>query len=230
MITRIAPCIRAREWLPFSLNGFSPMVTRPNFFKLERIEQEAHALRSIFPTLSKNYVPGEGDNVVAFIVGEAPGATEDVMRRPFVGKCAVLRELMDLAGLWATDSKCDPSKPANAWLTNVVKFRPPGNRNPSNAEVLAFRKLLQEEWHAVGEPRLIIPVGGIALSAIFDKPMPILKAAGRCHKVLSAYKGKSLHIWPMLHPAFGLRGGPELQKLIEQDWERLGKWREKFGE
>jgi uracil-DNA glycosylase len=204
-----------------------------NWRELERIEQEARGLQaSVFPMLSKRYVPGEGGEAqaIAFVVGEAPGAQEDIQLRPFVGKCAVLRDLMDIAGLYTQDAYEDgrdspPTAGANAWLTNVCKFRPPGNRNPSNAEVLAFRRLLQEEWHAVGAPSLIIPVGGIALSAIFGKPMSILKSAGRCHKARSAYTGAMLHIWPMVHPAFGIRGGPQMQELLEQDWERLGRWR-----
>lgn len=200
--------------------------------KLEWVEQEAHSLRSAFQSLGRVYVPGEGDNASAFIVGEAPGATEEIMRRPFVGRCAVLRDLMALASLHTTDLYEDgrdsaPTAGANVWLTNVVKFRPPNNRNPTTPEIKAFRKLLQDEWQAVGAPPLIIPVGGIALSAIFGKPMSILRAAGKCHYTRSTYTGKELHIWPMVHPSFVIRqpGNIQLQDLIEQDWERLGVWR-----
>src|ERR1700748_3193813 len=123
------------------LQGSAPMI---NWLKLNRIEEEAKNLQaSVFPSLSKNYVPGEGGNPQAFIIGEAPGATEDITRRPFTGPCAVIHELMELAGL-CTGNLADGSK-ANAWITNVCKFRPPGNRNPSNAEIKAFRGLLQDE-------------------------------------------------------------------------------------
>lgn len=198
-----------------------------DWVKLEWVEQEAHALRSVFPSLSKNYVPGEGDNARAFIIGEAPGATEDITRRPFTGKCAVLRDLMAIAGYKAERNGTVPEDgwQPNCWLTNVVKFRPPGNRNPSNAEIKAFRRLLQDEWVAVGSPSVIIPVGGIALSAVFGRAMSILRSAGRCHTMLSAYTGKPLYIWPMVHPAFGLRAGEQMQELIEQDWEKLARWR-----
>lgn len=194
--------------------------------KLEWVEQEAHSFRSAFQSLGRVYVPGEGDNASAFIVGEAPGATEEIMRRPFVGRCAVLRDLMALAGLASAPMQLNP-QPVNVWLTNVVKFRPPNNRNPTAPEIKAFRKLLQDEWQAVGAPPLIIPVGGIALSAIFGKPMSILRAAGKCHYTRSAYTGKELHVWPMVHPSFVIRqaGNIQLQDLIEQDWERLGEWR-----
>lgn len=196
-----------------------------DYVTLERIEAEARSLQAnLFPALGKVFVGGEGDNPEAFIVGEAPGAQEEIKRRPFVGPCRVVRALMELADLYSEHRSLETGAP-NAWITNVVKFKTPGNRNPSNAEVSAFRRLLQEEWHAVGSPSLIIPVGGIALSAIFGRAMPILKHAGRCHTMRSAYTGQLLYIWPMCHPAFGLRGGEQLQEAIERDWEKLGKWR-----
>jgi uracil-DNA glycosylase family 4 len=200
------------------------MASEADYRKLEQIEQEAVGLLTVFPSLSKRYVPGEGGSAEAFIIGPAPDATEDIQRRPFVGKYAVLRQLMDLADLHCSQVNYTD----NCWLTNVVKFRPAGSRNPSNAEVKAFRRLLQEEWHAVGSPSLIIPVGSIALSAIFGKLMPILKHAGRVHTMRSDYTGKLLYIWPMLHPAFALTAGSEIQALAEHDWDRLGKWRKKL--
>jgi DNA polymerase len=207
-----------------------------NWHKLEQIEYEAQSLQSIFPALSKNYVPGEGDNAEAFIIGEAPGAQEDIERRPFVGKCKVLRDLMALADLYVEGFTTNVSSglaadrqritvAPNCWLTNVVKYKTPRNRNPTNAEVRAFRRLLQDEWVAVGSPDTIITVGGIALSAVFGKSMSVLRHAGRCHTMRSGYTGKKLYIWPMLHPAFGLRGDDNLKEFIEQDWLKLGAWR-----
>jgi uracil-DNA glycosylase family 4 len=196
--------------------------------RLERIERAANEVRVMFPALSKNYVPGEGpfSGAEAFIIGEAPGAQEDIRRRPFIGASGiVLRQLMDLAGLWPTYSDCDRSKPANAWLTNVVKFRPPGNRAPLAVETDTFRELLVAEWQAVGAPTLIIPVGSVALSALFGKRMSILQAHGQHRRMRSAYTGQILNIWPMLHPAFALRAGPDIQELAESDWVRLGEWR-----
>jgi DNA polymerase len=193
---------------------------------LDRIRLAHEDLLPLFPALQgRRYVPGEGDNPQAFIIGEAPGAQEDIAGRPFVGAAGnVLRQLMDIAGLWATDSRCDPSKPANCWLTNVLKFRPPGNRNPTDVEIKAFRPLLMDEWEAVGAPSLIIPVGSVALRAVTGKPMSILRTAGKHHSYLSAKTGKQLHIWPMVHPAFGLRT-PDVQPMLEADWGNLGRWR-----
>lgn len=200
-----------------------------NWEELEAIENGWQQIRSErFPSLSRTYVPGEGDNPEAFIVGEAPGAQEDVQRRPFVGAAGVvLRQLMDLAELRAGHTIAPDVE--NCWLTNVVKFRPPRNRNPIDVEVKAARPLLRREWRAVGKPRLIIPVGGIALQAITGKRISILRAAGKCHYYAGRNTGKgapTLAVWPMVHPSYVLRNRTRrLEELIEEDWERLGVWR-----
>lgn len=202
---------------------------------LDEVEEGYQHTRDLFPRLSTRYVPGEGtyDKPEAFIIGEAPGAQEDIAKRPFIGPAGqVLRQLMELAALRTVDLYEDgrdsaPTAGANCWLTNVVKFRPAGNATPTPVEIGAFRRFLQEEWHAVGEPNLIVPVGGVALRAVTGKPISILRAAGKCHKYMSAYTGKPLYIWPMVHPSFVMRqkGNDQLQELIEKDWERLGEWR-----
>lgn len=178
--------------------------------------------------LSSVYVAGEGDNPEAFIIGEAPGAQEDAQRRPFVGPAGVaMRDLMGIAGLFATPSGCGPPYEPNCWLTNVIKFRPPRNRKPFPAEIREARPWLRREWLAVGKPQLIIPVGGTALEAVLGKPQSILRAAGKCHKAYSR-EGLELFVWPMVHPSFGIRT-PAVRPLLEADWEALAKWRKGNG-
>lgn len=197
-----------------------------DYLRMEKLEQEARALQSVLIRLGgSRYVEGEGSPVPeAFIIGEAPGAEEDVAGRPFVGAAGkVLRQLMAMAGLFATPSGGVHIE--NSWLTNVVKFRPPKNAKPTDEEIKAFRPVLLEEWVVVGKPRLIIPVGGVALQAITGKKMSILSTAGKCHKY-RARNGMELAIWPMVHPSYGMRSGNEqLQELLEQDWINLGNWR-----
>lgn len=195
-------------------------------------EQRRNFNHGAFSALSPKYVPGEGDNPEAFIIGEAPGAYEEIQRRPFVGDSGqVLRQLMDIAGLRAGHTI--PPDAENCWLTNVIKFRPPKNRTPTEPEVKAARPYLRREWKAVGSPRLIIPVGGIALWAVTGKRISILRAAGKCHWYAGKSTGKggpTLAIWPMVHPSFVLRqkpGNEQLQALIEHDWDKLRKWRQK---
>lgn len=211
-----------------------------DYEKLGDLEDANKGWRAgIATNLSDRYVSGEGEAEIpeAFIIGEAPGADEDVARRPFVGPAGqVLRQLMLLADLATDDWQSDHNRTygvANCWLTNVVKFRPlPRNRTPDWSEVSSVRHLLREEWQAVGSPRLIIPIGGVALSAILGhQRTSILRAAGKCHYYASKKTGKgtpTLAIWPMVHPSFVMRqnSGP-LQEVIEQDWIRLGQWRTK---
>lgn len=181
-----------------------------------------------FEDLSDITVLGEGDNPEAFIFGEAPGAQEEARRRPFVGPSgAVMRDLMAIAGLYATadDKRLEGLEGGpNCWLTNTVKFRPPRNRRPTPLEIKAARPWLSAEWKAVGKPRLIIPVGGVALEAITGRQQSILIAAGKCHNYRSK-EGRELFIWPMVHPSYGLRGGPQVQEMLEKDWESLAEWR-----
>jgi uracil-DNA glycosylase len=196
--------------------------------------------------LSKVYVPGEGDDPACLIVGEAPGAQEEARRRPFVGPAGiVLRELMAIANLHTKDwqrvcSECEGKgnyqnceycggRPrmyglANCWLTNVVKFRPPGNRNPTAAEIASVRKLLHVEWVAVGSPAIVVAVGSIALKAILGKKVSILRVAGKPMSIINKAQ-EPMVIWPMIHPSFALREqNKAMRPLIEKDWINFRKW------
>lgn len=177
-----------------------------------------------FEELSDVTVLGEGGNPEAFIFGEAPGAQEELLRQPFVGPSGrVMRDLMAIAGLFATPSRCGPPHEPNCWLTNTVKFRPPRNRTPTEHEIDAARPWLVKEWYAVGAPIVIIPVGAVALQALTGQKQSILLAAGKLHKYRSR-DGVDLCVWPMVHPSFGLRGGESVQALLEADWDKLADW------
>lgn len=178
--------------------------------------------------LSERYVPGEGDNVRVLLVGEAPGAQEDAALRPFVGASGrVLRDLMASVGLFTGETPHFGK--ANCWLTNVVHFRPPRNRAPTNAEVTVARSGLLHEWLAVGKPRVIVPVGSTALKAILGNNKSILKMAGKnWPRVSRTIRGLQLNYWPMIHPSYGLRQ-KNMIPLIEKDWGKFGDWLEVTG-
>lgn len=174
--------------------------------------------------MSDVYVGGEGENErpPVMIIGEAPGAEEVLRHRPFVGPAGrVLRQLMEVARVFTGYAPYFGN--ANCWLTNVVKFRPPGNRTPWPQEIGSVRSLLRTEWICIGKPRIIIPVGGVALTALVGRNVSILKHSGWLHKVLSTVDGKDLYVWPMIHPAYGLRN-KSLQPLMEEDWTVFGEW------
>jgi uracil-DNA glycosylase family 4 len=178
-----------------------------------------------YQSTSNGYVSGEGDNPRAMVIGEAPSAQEAIRGRPFVGPAGnVLRQLMHVAGLHTGTGKDIASiTNGNCWLTNTIKFRPPGNRKPTAEEVSAARPYLLREWQAIGKPRVIVLVGGTALWAITGKEQSILRAAGKMHIAKSNTDGQPLFVWPMVHPTFGLQN-PVVQPLLEQDWQKLGEW------
>lgn len=209
------------------VSSFGATVIKGSEINLESLEAirwahfELRRVQKFNDLMESNYVPGEGNFAQVMLIGEAPGAQEDVARRPFIGQAGqVLRELMLIAELYTgyTPHFGTP----NCWLTNVLKFRPPRNRNPTPQEIKIFRHLLRSEWQAIGQPRVIVPIGAIALTAVLGKPTGILAHSGKLRRETSR-SGQQLALWPMIHPSYGLRNKP-VQPLIEKDWEKFGAW------
>lgn len=157
-------------------------------------------------------VPGEGSSrPEILIVGEAPGATENTLRRPFMGASGqVLRSLIEDAA---------ELRPEQYFITNTVKYRPHGNRTPSWGEVEASLPYLRQEYAALGSPRLIVAVGGTAYTALRpDGEMEgIMVAAGEWLTI-----SPKTSLVPMIHPAYGLRNR-KIRPLLEQQWIEFGK-------
>lgn len=151
-----------------------------------------------------NLVPGEGDGTAGvMLVGEAPGASEDKQGRPFVGRAGrFLDELLGEAGL----------DRASVFVTNVVKARPPGNRDPRPAEVEHWMPVLEAQL-ALVSPRLVVPLGRHALAHF----VPGAKI-GEVHGTLVLDRDRAL--FPMYHPAAALHAVALRQTLIE-DARRL---------
>lgn len=171
------------------------------------------------------------------LVGEAPGAVENSRGRPFCGPSGtVLDHLMAQAGLalevaHRTDGThgAPGCEPANAYITNVVKYRPPHNRTPNEAEIEHAKDDLRSEWAALGGPRCIVCVGGVAHAALspFWPTLTVSYARGNFERPRDPRTGNinydaDLWIVSQFHPAFGLRGGPQRQKSMSDDWQRMG--------
>lgn len=161
-------------------------------------------------------VPGRGSfNASYFAVGEAPGATENTHGRPFVGASGrVLVQLMESAGLSAEED-------GNTWLTNMVKYRPPGNRTPTGPEIRASLPYLRMEWSAVGRPGVFIAIGSVAFQALGGGAAigSLLQRAGN---PIQLRTGQIM--WPMVHPAYALRNY-SYRSTMEKHWEDFGRWR-----
>jgi uracil-DNA glycosylase len=151
-----------------------------------------------------NMVPGEGNpEAEVMLVGEAPGASEDELGRPFVGRAGqLLDELLAEAGLARED----------VYITNVVKARPPKNRDPKPGEVLHHMPWLEAEL-ALVQPGLVVPLGRHALAHFTDGAK-----ISEVHGAELTERGRSL--FPLYHPAAALRGAG-LRETLFEDARRL---------
>ncbi|NLO74659.1 MAG: uracil-DNA glycosylase [candidate division WS1 bacterium] len=150
-------------------------------------------------------VSGEGpaDAPVMFI-GEAPGAAEDRQGRPFVGPAGqLLNQLLLGAGL----------RRPEVFITNIVKCRPPQNREPRPEEITACREYLDGQI-AILQPPLICLLGRPATQTLLDPTL----AMGRAHGRL--FEREGLSFMPIYHPAAALHN-PNMRAPLEQDFAAL---------
>jgi uracil-DNA glycosylase len=134
-------------------------------------------------------VPGEGNLLSdVLLVGEGPGAREDATGRPFVGPAGqLLGELLAAIG-WER---------ADVFITNVVKCRPPGNRDPEPAEITACSEYLDRQERAL-DPAVVVTLGRHSL----QRYLPGARIGGVHGGLRRAYSGQ--HVFPMYHPAAAL--------------------------
>ena len=151
-----------------------------------------------------NAVPGDGNPTASVMfIGEGPGEQEDKQGLPFVGRAGkLLDELLRSVNLWRQD----------VYITNVVKCRPPANRDPSEAEVLACNDYLKAQIELIN-PRVIVPLGRHALNH-FSPGAKISQARGNAVPF-----GPRL-LFPIYHPAAGLRN-PTMLSAIKSDFQKL---------
>ncbi len=143
---------------------------------------------------AKNLVFGDGNaHAPVMFVGEAPGADEDREGRPFVGVSGQLLDRMIAAiGLDRT----------GAYIANIIPWRPPGNRNPTSAEVAACLPFLRRHVELVA-PRVLVLVGGVAAGAMLERREGITRLRGRW--LTCPGLGEDLPTLAIYHPAYLLR-------------------------
>ena len=146
-----------------------------------------------------NLVPGEGTaSAPVVIVGEAPGASEDKQGRPFVGRAGkLLDQLLAEAGL----------EREQVYITNVVKARPPGNRDPRASEVAHHMPWLETQL-ALIKPALVVPLGRHALAHFSDDAK-----ISDVHGTAVTERGRTL--FAMYHPAAALHTQSLRETLFE---------------
>jgi uracil-DNA glycosylase family 4 len=161
----------------------------------------------------KNAVPGEGTPKARILfIGEAPGRSEDVKGRPFVGDAGkFLETLLAEMNLSRTD----------VFICNVLKCRPPGNRPPKPVEIQTCTPYLDRQINAIN-PRFIVTLGNFSTVYIFQKTgLPfttITNAHGKFHE--ATVLNKKITIFPTFHPAAALYS-PKYKQEIINDFKLL---------
>lgn len=156
-----------------------------------------------------NPVPGEGNpDADVFFCGEAPGATEDQLGRPFVGVSGkLLRRVMTENGFSEDE----------VFITNIVKFRPPENRDPTPQEIEFFKPFLDKQIEIIG-PKVIVTLGRFSMYKFFGEGVGITRIHGQPRSI--NWQGKTVTIFPMFHPAAALRD-PSTMKSFKEDFVKL---------
>ncbi len=155
----------------------------------------------------KNLVFGEGNKRASLVfVGEAPGADEDMQGRPFVGRAGqLLTKIIEAMKLGRED----------VYICNILKCRPPGNRNPEAHEIAACEPFLIKQLEAI-KPRIICALGSFAAKTLLKSDAPITVLRGRFHD----YQG--IKLMPTYHPAYLLRN-PGAKKQVWEDMQIIMK-------
>lgn len=171
---------------------------------------ESQAATLPLATEAKDIVPGEGSATAkVMFIGEAPGYNEAVQRRPFVGRSGQLfRKVLTELGM---DEK-------DVYISNIVKVRPPENRDPTPKEIAAYKPYLNQEIEIIN-PNLIVTLGRLSMGK-FLPDVKVSQVHGRLHKI--TWNGRILYVLPMYHPAAALRA-PQVKEAFVSDFQKLPK-------
>lgn len=153
-----------------------------------------------------NVVPGAGSaSAEIMIVGEAPGYNEDIQGKPFVGAAGKLLDelLQEILGIRRDD----------VYIANVLKCRPPENRDPTPIEIDTCKPFLLRQIEIIS-PMVICALGNFATRALTDRREGITKLRRKPVKIASRY------VFPMFHPAAALHRG-DLYEEVRQDFIAL---------
>jgi DNA polymerase len=149
----------------------------------------------------QNAVPGEGDpDAKIMFIGEAPGADEDAQGRPFVGRSGqLLRQTIAESNI----------KVDKVFITNIVKYRPPENRDPLPEEIEACRDWLDRQIQII-EPATIVTLGRFSMTKFLPNAR-ISQVHGQGQEI--EFLGEKYFLVTMYHPAFALRGTSNLAEF-----------------
>jgi len=173
---------------------------------LEKVYQEMKTCQLCeLSKTRRNLVFGDGNPSARIVfVGEAPGADEDEQGLPFVGRAGqLLTKIIEAMGL----------KRKDVYICNILKCRPPGNRNPLPNEIGLCEPFLKKQLQVIS-PQVICALGTFAAQTLLKTDIPITALRGRFH----SYEG--IKLMPTYHPAYLLRN-PSAKKLVWEDIQMI---------
>ena len=171
---------------------------------LEKLKIEMEQDKNLPLYGMSNLVFGEGDpNSRVIFIGEAPGFHEDRMGRPFVGRAGKLLDKLLEIVKWPR---------ASVYITNIVKRRPPGNRDPLPEEIEAYKPYLTKQIEIIG-PKMVVALGRFSM-AYFMPDAKISRDHGKAARI------EKYIMVPLYHPAAALRS-TQVLKALEEDFKNL---------
>ncbi len=187
--------------------GVNKDCEKVNFSSLDELRQAVLNLDFHLKKTARHTVFSDGDpNSDVMIIGEAPGQDEDEQGKPFVGQSGkLLNAILSSVGLRRNE----------VYISNIVFWRPPGNRTPS-AEEIAFCMPYVEQHIKLAHPKVILLLGGVAVKSILNTSESISRLRGYCNTYLN------IPVIATFHPAYLLRS-PCQKALAFRDFILLKK-------
>lgn len=189
-----------------------PIYKKPTFSSLEDLKEAVFKINCPLKRTARNTVFSDGDpKSKIMIIGEAPGQEEDEQGKPFVGQSGkLLNNMLEAVGI----------KRSEVYISNIVFWRPPGNRTPS-AEEISFCMPYVEQHVVLVRPKIILLLGGVAVKSILNTNESISRLRGSKNQ----YCG--IDTIATFHPAYLLRS-PGQKAMAFRDFIQLRKMLQQF--
>jgi uracil-DNA glycosylase family 4 len=182
--------------------------------ELEKIaEQVEKCCKCGLGSSRTNAVPGEGNpDARIMFVGEAPGADEDAQGRPFVGRAGqLLDKIINACGL----------KRSDVFIANILKCRPPDNRDPRADEIISCLPYLQKQIEII-EPEIIVALGAHAARTLLNTTKSIGQLRGQFHEYYAGIGRPPIKLMATYHTAYLLRNyTPENRRRVWEDMKKV---------
>ena len=182
--------------------------------ELEKIAEEVRQCRKCpLGSLRTNAVPGEGNpDARIMFIGEAPGADEDAQGRPFVGRAGkLLDKIIEACGL----------KRSDVFIGNILKCRPPDNRDPRAEEIISCLPYLQRQIEII-KPEIIVALGAHAARTLLNTTKPIGQLRGHFHEYYAGIGRPAIKLMATYHTAYLLRNySQENRRRVWEDMKKV---------